>query len=516
MDPVAQLVEFCRAAGTAVIDSEEEEARALATFSRLASAAAVVSPEAQRMLRATLKWHGETKGFLAGHSVLPGDLYQLAAQLSGKKDQPHISASEREEAVERIRRCDRHLRKCLNMEISEELLLRQAKTRESQIYQEVTRENGGSNKERDAYLVKLEDHCKKLQQLVQAHEDTTPRSRGQPGSVTQSVLVGGVGVVPQWNQSPKGEGDAMPLQRLTSADAPPPSEPPPGFSDTMPPQPSQPPPDHSSESLLDYDQAPDDRNLSAAKNSLVRGKSMAAAHKNTLMIGGGMPQIEYVPKAGGPYQRPRTDQSATELQAAEQTATYWRKLESLRKHKPFAMRYIQTLDKFMERTQEEILAATDEDAKNQLSKKKKVAENVRKYLFLLCRLCNENPDKGVSFKPNLRMLEVIEKTLKAVYKRQKMPDARASWESTAASNKSSRRSHKNTYDVAGLRGSHPNPNVKPLPYNMHELSWNTDTTRNAEEKYCYCGTNKQVPCVQCKVCKRDRRRERHIKAMKRK
>ena len=45
---------------------------------------------------------------------------------------------------------------------------------------------------------------------------------------------------------------------------------------------------------------------------------------------------------------------------------------------------------------------------------------------------------------------------------------------------------------------------KPTPkfvYDVESLTWTDDHRRNAESKYCYCGTDKQEPCVQCTVCK---------------
>ena len=100
---------------------------------------------------------------------------------------------------------------------------------------------------------------------------------------------------------------------------------------------------------------------------------------------------------------------------------YWKRLDKLRPHRNFAMRYIQTLDKFTDKTVKDIAASNDENLKVTLTKKRKVAEIVRKYLWLLCRLCNDEPGRGGrQMPPNLRVLDVIHKTLEAVYKRKRV------------------------------------------------------------------------------------------------
>lgn len=42
---------------------------------------------------------------------------------------------------------------------------------------------------------------------------------------------------------------------------------------------------------------------------------------------------------------------------------------------------------------------------------------------------------------------------------------------------------------------------RTLPYDMTALRWNSDFTMNVEQKYCYCGQNKQEPSLQCSLCK---------------
>jgi hypothetical protein len=54
--------------------------------------------------------------------------------------------------------------------------------------------------------------------------------------------------------------------------------------------------------------------------------------------------------------------------------------------------------------------------------------------------------------------------------------------------------------------AHPAPSGKDthkraLPYDPKVLHWNSDRTMNAEQKYCYCGQNKQVPLLRCSLCK---------------
>ena len=204
--------------------------------------------------------------------------------------------------------------------------------------------------------------------------------------------------------------------------------------------------------------------------------------------------------------------ATTDLDAND-LADYWRKLDQLRPHRTFAMRYIQTLDKFLTRTHQEISTTTDQPKSEQLKKKRKVAENVRKYLWLLCRLCTDNQNKKSGLPPNMRLLEVIQKTLDAVYKRQRMPDAKhhneelhARRQAVQQTNTATPRSsepglQKQRQYTAGRALVNPRPNALKLAYDDTTLSWNAEHTANTQEMYCYCGTNKQEACLQCTVCK---------------
>ena len=186
---------------------------------------------------------------------------------------------------------------------------------------------------------------------------------------------------------------------------------------------------------------------------------------------------------------------------------YWRKLDKLRPHRTFAMRYIQTLDKFLTKTHQEISTAVDQEKSDQLKKKRKVAENVRKYLWLLCRLCTDSQNKRSGLPPNMRLLEVIQKTLDAVYKRQRMPDAKNHNEELHTRRQTNHRHavlgefHKEKQYTAGRALVNPRPNAMKLSYDDTVLNWNLEHTANEQEKYCYCGTNKQEACLQCTVCK---------------
>ena len=40
-----------------------------------------------------------------------------------------------------------------------------------------------------------------------------------------------------------------------------------------------------------------------------------------------------------------------------------------------------------------------------------------------------------------------------------------------------------------------------FPYRLESLVWNAQHTRNTANCYCYCGKNKQTPCIQCRRCK---------------
>ena len=44
-------------------------------------------------------------------------------------------------------------------------------------------------------------------------------------------------------------------------------------------------------------------------------------------------------------------------------------------------------------------------------------------------------------------------------------------------------------------------NKQALPYNLAELTWNRQHTRNAQQIYCYCQSHKDTPCIQCHSCR---------------
>ena len=119
----------------------------------------------------------------------------------------------------------------------------------------------------------------------------------------------------------------------------------------------------------------------------------------------------------------------------------------------------------------------------------------RNYLDHFCRLCGEKPG---SHRPNMQVLMAIEKTLEAVYKRMGIDIGTVSRTGPGQQLEPGQQ----VPELADMNVAGTDATVrKVLSYNTRALSWNADWTRNAEEKYCYCGTNKQEPCVTCAMCK---------------
>ena len=117
---------------------------------------------------------------------------------------------------------------------------------------------------------------------------------------------------------------------------------------------------------------------------------------------------------------------------------------------------------------------------------------MRSYLAHYVQLCSESPEQ-YRHQPNLRMLDAISRTLEAVYRRMGISMQQVS-------QLASRRDVSlDDRDMASVTSSVPTSAIQTFPYNTRALHWNSDWTRNKEEKYCYCGTNKQEPALQCKV-----------------
>ena len=127
--------------------------------------------------------------------------------------------------------------------------------------------------------------------------------------------------------------------------------------------------------------------------------------------------------------------------------------------------------------------------------RRQVAGNVRCYLAHYVQLCSESPDH-YRHQPNLRMLDAISRTLEAVYRRMGI-------NMQQVSQLTSRREGAvdDGQPAAQIASSVPSSAIQTLPYNTRSLTWNSSWTRNKEEKYCYCGENKQSPALQCNLCK---------------
>ena len=202
----------------------------------------------------------------------------------------------------------------------------------------------------------------------------------------------------------------------------------------------------------------------------------------------------------------------------KQEQAYWRRLAGLRPHRSFAARYITTLDKFMcapapnhpfhlrrcranlTHLRALLFGRQREDAspggqRGRPANRRQVAGNVRCYLAHFVQLCSETPDH-YRHQPNLRMLDAISRTLEAVYRRMGI-------NMRQVSQLSNRRDDANDDPAPQLGAAGPAAAAfaGTLPYNARALHWNATWTRNKEEKYCYCGENKQSPALQCNLCK---------------
>ena len=153
-------------------------------------------------------------------------------------------------------------------------------------------------------------------------------------------------------------------------------------------------------------------------------------------------------------------------------AEFWTKLEELKKHKSFAESYVNKLATFKPKPGQQ-----------------KVVDNVRSHLLMLLVFLGETQENHKPRVPHpLRILRKCEGVLTVVLK--KCAEAVSS---AADSGIMRRRTPPHT--------SVRNSNLPPLPYDPHALHWNEQRSRNREDRYCYCGTNKQDPCLLCTVCK---------------
>ena len=107
----------------------------------------------------------------------------------------------------------------------------------------------------------------------------------------------------------------------------------------------------------------------------------------------------------------------------EEEIKYNKQIKLLKPHCDFVRRYITTLNKSIKERKTEILNTDEENIHNiyEIQKKIKVFTDVKKYLMILRALCGDIPDKPeLPFRPvySLRLLDIVHKTLEAVYKRQ--------------------------------------------------------------------------------------------------
>ena len=186
-------------------------------------------------------------------------------------------------------------------------------------------------------------------------------------------------------------------------------------------------------------------------------------------------------------------------------AAYWKQLEALKVHRGFAARYRQTLEKFIDRTNRDVRLCTADRLRSQMIQRRKIAENVRNYLAHFCLLCGERPESHTKA-PNISMLNAIQKTLQAVYKRMGIDGGSFPGDSAPGGDGATVGFHELLHAATGVGGSGAVAAGRagtqpPIAYNTRALTWNSQWSRNAEERYCYCGKNTQEPCVSCTMCK---------------
>ena len=107
----------------------------------------------------------------------------------------------------------------------------------------------------------------------------------------------------------------------------------------------------------------------------------------------------------------------------EEEKKYNKQIKLLKPHCDFVRRYITTLNKSIKESKTEILNTDEENIHNiyEIQKKIKLFNGFKKYLMILRIVCDDISDKPkMSFIPvySLRLLDVVHKTLEAVYKRQ--------------------------------------------------------------------------------------------------
>jgi uncharacterized membrane protein YgcG len=503
MSPVDKLIEFCNSPPTPV-EGNTSETDAMREFVQLARAATRSRLDVSPLLQKWVGWVGE--GIKPGQSISPQVLLTLSSSLMTLPDDPpgglarmrsmpsgvqlptgaagrglslaltpeqanqsqFVSTEERERQADRLHKAQVAVRHCLNMPTEEQATKRRAENIEHKLYAEAMSHAQDDNGRKNFYEQKLQEIYKKMHLLVKSHQDKGPGALPGGAAAGPFVSLASNGLNPQGSFTgplpAQGSAGQRPLAALPATTA----------VATQPQGDSKQPPN-----------APGD---AAAAPAGASGGGASGGASGGGASGGG--------SRGG-------SRGASGSESEQDIAQYWKRLDKLRPHRNFAMRYIQTLDKFTDKTMQDIAKTSDEEHKKTLTKKRKVAENVRKYLWLLCRLCNDDPGRGGrQMPPNLRLLDVIHKTLEAVYKRQRMPDASANNKRLNAQ-MAGKRTHRTQYTqgAALINTGSQNPNGLKFDYDVDALNWNEDHRRNAENRYCYCGTDKQEPCVQCTVCK---------------
>eukprot|EP01043_Picozoa_sp_COSAG02_P076105 COSAG02_NODE_16009_length_1121_cov_1.471624_1_plen_350_part_01 len=343
LSAVDQLILFCNLPPT-VVGGNTSESDALKQFVSLARAAVQARSDISPLLQERVGWLGDT--VRPGQSVSPQVLQSLSSALMTLPDEPpagmlarvrslpsgvqlpagggqpggglpltsapaqesqFVSSEERKRQADRLHQAQLRVRRCLNMPTEEQATKRRAENIEVKIFDEAMSQARDDHGRQRFYEQKLQEIYKKMQLLVRSHTEgghlaanaAAPAVGGGPfaslasnGLTPQGSLAG-----PLPNQSSMSQ---QPLSgmALNSTGVPPPPRAPPNPATT----------------------------------------ASGAGAKAAALVQAPAPAPAPAPAAGGVLSAPSGD--------AKEHDEYWKRLNKLRPHRNFAMRYIQTLDKF--------------------------------------------------------------------------------------------------------------------------------------------------------------------------